>query len=484
MSLLMQALKKAERAKQNHVPDEELAKPSEAYDEVLALTPHDQARAGAPLTLSPLEGAPAGEQAGDPATASTSASTGAATTASTTTSTSASAAARPEPSIGFPPEAPRVAAPDAQADAPRRARNAAPPAPPRVKAHQRAMAARIDARTMRIAVLASIALLIGAVFGYIYWHAVYGPGSSRGLPMVPMPGQNQPPAEAAQAPGLPVIAAQPAADGAPPALQQAVPDGAPPPSSREQMPPDEAMRLAQLQQQAAQQAAPQAAPQAAAPPPQPATRGASARATSGADNSGIRVARASKPDQVNPTLQHGFAAYNQGDLPGARQSYQSVLRQDPNNRDALLGMAALAARDSQADQAAGIYARLLELDPNDNDALAGLSSVRQGDPGQSEGRLRRMVERNPESGPLLFALGNLYARQGRWPEAQQYYFRAYSANPGNADYAFNLAVGLDRLNQGKLALGYYLRALELAPQGALNFEREAAATRARELGAP
>lgn len=368
-----------------------------------------------------------------------------------------------------------MATPDPQAEPPRRSRNAPPPPPPRVKAQKRAVAARIDARTIRIAVLGSIAVLIAAVFGYIYWHAVYGPGSSRGLPMVPMPGQNQPLASAADAAvaGVPVLAAQAGAQA--PAAQpvQAYAAPTPAPSSREQMPPDEAMRLAQLQQQAP--------PQAPAPAPLP--RSASARTVAAADTSGIRVARVAKPEQVNPSLQNGFTAYNNGDLPAARQSYQSVLRQDPNNRDALLGMAALAARDKQAEQAAGIYARLLDLDPNDNDALAGLSSVRQGDPGQSEGRLRRMVERNPESGPLLFALGNLYARQGRWPEAQQHYFRAYSANPNNADYAFNLAIGLDRLNQGKLALTYYQRALELAPRGAVNFERDAAATRARELGA-
>lgn len=441
MSLLMQALKKAERAKQNHVPDEELAKPSEAYDEVLALAPQEETRAASePLTLSPLDAGPSG--------------------------------ARAEPSIGVTPEPPpRMAAPDPQAEPPRRSRNAAPPPPPRVKARKRAMAARMDARTIRIAVLGSIALLIGAVFGYIYWHAVYGPGSSRGLPMVPMPGQNQPLASSAVAPGVPVVAAQPGADLPPQPVQAVVPD-TPPPSSRDQIPPDEAMRLAQLQQQATQNAA--------TPAPAP----ASPRATVAAESGGIRVARASKPEQVNPALQNGFTAYNNGDLLAARQSYQTVLRQDPNNRDALLGMAALAARDNQAEQAAGIYTRLLELDPNDNDALAGLSSVRQGDPGQSEGRLRRMAERNPDSGPLLFALGNLYARQGRWPEAQQHYFRAYSANPNNADYAFNLAIGLDRLNQGKLALGYYQRAVELAAQGAANFDRAAAATRARELGAP
>ncbi|NHZ38034.1 tetratricopeptide repeat protein [Massilia rubra] len=455
MSLLMQALKKAERAKQNHVPDEELAKPSEAYDEVLALSPQEDARAAEPLTLSPLDAAPA--------------------EASASASAAAPAGARTGPAIDFAPEAPRMATPDPQAEPPRRSRNAPPPAPPRVKAQKRAMAARIDARTIRIAVLGSIAVLIAAVFGYIYWHAVYGPGSSRGLPMVPMPGQNQPLASAPDAgvAGVQVVAAQAGMEA--PASQpvQAYAPSTPAPSSREQMPPDEAMRLAQLQQQAP--------PQAAAPAPVP--NSASARTVAAADTSGIRVARVAKPEQVNPSLQNGFTAYNNGDLPAARQSYQSVLRQDPNNRDALLGMAALAARDNQAEQAAGIYARLLELDPNDNDALAGLSSVRQGDPGQSEGRLRRMAERNPESGPLLFALGNLYARQGRWPEAQQHYFRAYSANPNNADYAFNLAIGLDRLNQGKLALTYYQRALELAPRGAVNFDRDAAATRARELGA-
>ncbi|MDQ1921136.1 tetratricopeptide repeat protein [Massilia pseudoviolaceinigra] len=444
MSLLMQALKKAERAKQNHAPDEELAKPSEAYDEVLALAPHEQAASAEPLTLSPLDAAPA--------------------------------AARAEPSIDFAPEAPRMAVPDPQAEPPapppRRARNAPPP-PPRVKAQKRAMA-RMDARTIRIAVLGSIALLIAAVFAYIYWNAVYGPGSSRHLPMVPMPGQNQSAAldPGAAAPGVAVIAAQPGADVPIQAAQPVQPyvAQAPAPSSRDQIPPDEAMRLQQLQQQ--QQ-----------PPAQAAPRPSTARAPAApADSSGIRVARVSKPEQINPSLQNGFTAYNNGDLPAARQSYQTVLRQDANNRDALLGMAALAARDNQAEQAASIYARLLELDPHDNDALAGLTSVRQGDPAQSEARLRRVVERNPESGPLLFALGNLYARQGRWPEAQQHYFRAYSASPNNADYAFNLAIGLDRLNQGKLALTYYQRAVELAQRGAVNFDRNAAATRARELG--
>ena len=82
---------------------------------------------------------------------------------------------------------------------------------------------------------------------------------------------------------------------------------------------------------------------------------------------------------------------------------------------------------------------------------------------------------------MLFALGNLYAQQGRWSDAQQVYFRAVGAAPDNPDYVYNLAIGLDRLNQGKLALGYYQRALALAQDKAVGFDRNALRKRMHEL---
>ncbi len=205
-----------------------------------------------------------------------------------------------------------------------------------------------------------------------------------------------------------------------------------------------------------------------------------------ADNGEIRVAHNSVVPQVDPALAGGYQALGSGDLASAQQQYDTALRQDPNNRDALLGAAAVALRQHQDERAAAIYARLLELDPSDAEALAGLTGLRQGDANQSEMRLKYVLKQKPDAAPLLFALGNLYARQGRWPEAQQTYFRAYTAAPGNADYAFNLAVGLDRLNQPKLALSYYQRALTLAQaqgQGA-GFDRDALRLRMQQLDAP
>jgi uncharacterized protein HemY len=144
--------------------------------------------------------------------------------------------------------------------------------------------------------------------------------------------------------------------------------------------------------------------------------------------------------------------------------------------------------DRHSEQASEIYARLLATDPSDGDAMAGLSALRQADPGQSESRLRSLLARAPESAPALLALGNLYAREGRWQEAQQQFFKAYSAAPDNPDCAFNLAVGLDHLGQPALALSYYRKTLALAAgatasatAGGTPFDASAASARIAEL---
>jgi tetratricopeptide (TPR) repeat protein len=200
-----------------------------------------------------------------------------------------------------------------------------------------------------------------------------------------------------------------------------------------------------------------------------------------AESGEIRVARNTQPSAVSPALDGAYTAFNSGDLPTAQQQYDAALSQDPNNRDALLGAAAVAARQNQKDKAAAYYLRLLELSPNDGAATAGLIGLRQGDISQSEARLKAILAGNPEAAPVLFALGNLYSQQGRWSDAQQAYFRATGAAPDNPDYAYNLAVGLDRLNQPKLALTYYQRALALAQDKAVGFDRNALRKRMHEL---
>ena len=187
--------------------------------------------------------------------------------------------------------------------------------------------------------------------------------------------------------------------------------------------------------------------------------------------------------QVHPRVESAYAAYQAGNLQGARNDYQQALREEPTNRDALLGLAAVETRTQRYEYADAIYQRLLQADPRDPHAHAGLLALRgQGvDPVAAESRLKTLLAADPEAGVLHFALGNQYAQQGRWAEAQQSYFRAAAADAGNPDYAYNLAVSLEHLRQPGPALEYYRRALALAAQRSASFDPAAAQARAQLL---
>jgi len=597
MSLLMQALKKAERAKQNALPEDVPDQPSHDFDDVLALTPEAPAPApaqGAPLAkrelsldMEPMSGlsleplateppasltprpmpdpqpahsdhkepgltldlapdpsappahsmaAPAGDTqapgtvawdapadghaaaaAADDAARGTGAMAGsgaardaaraglaawdAPAAGSAPRGTAGAGQAASSAAAGTPGGAARGAAGASQAAWNAAATGAAAPAAqasaakasgkggserPRGSARARTASAAantgepsgIDPERLRLIGLIALLVVVIGGFGFYYWHALAGPGAGASLPPVPMP----PPGATGATPAQ-VIAAGPG--GTPsstsaPAAPAATPDSsdallAPPVAPRATVSPDLERRLAHTEQElAAAQQAIQAAAARQAPQLPP---------LAAPESSDIRVARTVQPAPVSPALDSAYQAFNNGDWTGAQQQYAAVLQQDPNNRDALLGMAIALSRQNQKDKAAGYYQRMLELWPNDATAAANLVALRQGDPAQNEARLKSLLANNPDAGPVLFELGNLYAQQGRWPDAQATYFRAYTAAPDNPDYAYNLAIGLDRLNQPKLAITYYQRALALAQDKAVAFDRNVLRKRLHDLSA-
>jgi tetratricopeptide (TPR) repeat protein len=186
---------------------------------------------------------------------------------------------------------------------------------------------------------------------------------------------------------------------------------------------------------------------------------------------------------IHPRVQAGFAAYQSGDLEVARAEYEAVLRDDASNRDALLGIAAIETRAGRAAEAEGHYRRLLQADPRDAHAHAGLLALRaqRFDPLQAESRIKALIGGEAEASVLHFSLGNQYARQGRWDEAQVAYARALAADPSNPDFAFNRAVSLDQLRQRSAALDQYRLALELAASRSAHFPLDGARERIQQL---
>jgi Tfp pilus assembly protein PilF len=186
--------------------------------------------------------------------------------------------------------------------------------------------------------------------------------------------------------------------------------------------------------------------------------------------------------QSDPVLEGAYEAYKAGDLARALSEYRQVLRSNPDSRDALLGLAAVETQARRYEAAESYYTRLLELDPRDAHAQAGLIGLRgQVDPLAAESRLKNMIAAQPEASFLHFTLGNQYAAQGRWAEAQQAYFQAYTSDPENADFAYNLAISLDRLHQTKPALEYYRRTLALAESRPVAFVKAQVSKRVLQL---
>ncbi len=181
-------------------------------------------------------------------------------------------------------------------------------------------------------------------------------------------------------------------------------------------------------------------------------------------------------------LQQGYLALSEGRLDQAEQSYLAALAQRPHEKDALLGLAVIAQRKMQTERAANLYRQVLREDMGNAAAAAGLVSLSvMADPVAAESQLRELLDIKPGASEFHYALGGVLARQQRWGEAQQAFFRAYGLAPDNALYAYNLAVSLDRLHQSAAALPYYEQASRLAKPDDPAIDQDAIGRRIQEL---
>lgn len=190
------------------------------------------------------------------------------------------------------------------------------------------------------------------------------------------------------------------------------------------------------------------------------------------------------PAKPAPLLASAYAAYQTGKPDEAARLYREVLKSDPGQRDAWLGLAVIAHAGNQREPAMDAYKRVLRLEPQNPTALAGLSSLNGGsDEPRQESRLRELLARSPQEADLNHALGLVLSGEQRWSEAQPLFFKAHALAPQEPKFAYNLAVTLDHLRKPSLAIQYYDTALVLAKGQSTAFDEQSARNRVSVLKA-
>jgi len=197
----------------------------------------------------------------------------------------------------------------------------------------------------------------------------------------------------------------------------------------------------------------------------------------------VTFQKTNKTDPVAEKLEQAWLAYEGAKYDRAKKLYKEVLVIEKNNRDALLGLGAIAIIEKNNMAAREVYVALLKNDPRDSIAISALASLRNNaaTTETDEKYLLSMLQKTPDDAHLNFALGNIYAQQGKWKFAQRSYFNAWQGDNENADYIFNLAVSMDQLGKQKQAVNFYQNSLTQSVNKQVAFSREAVKKRISEL---
>ena len=200
---------------------------------------------------------------------------------------------------------------------------------------------------------------------------------------------------------------------------------------------------------------------------------------------------AAKPGVVARTrgpspLENGYSALLEGRLDEAARLYGQALGDNPEERDALLGLAYIARQKGLRDEAQAYYRRVLRQEPGNtiaSAALLGLDAELSASP--SPRRAQELAARQPDSALALSTAGHALVRDGLLADAAQFFERAQRVEPANPLHAYNHAVALDRLGHSARAAVQYQRVLTLAekaPPNAVNaFSLEAVRQRLDQL---
>jgi len=170
--------------------------------------------------------------------------------------------------------------------------------------------------------------------------------------------------------------------------------------------------------------------------------------------------------ELDATVKLAKSKHRAGQSVEAEGLYRRVLKEDPDNAEALhfLGLALLGR--GKAGEALGLVRRSVELRPDKADYHNNLSTVlgRTGKCIEALGSAARALELRPDFPEALSNQGAALEQLGRLPEAVEAYRRATELRPDYAEALGNLGNALSRMGKHEEAIEHLSRAAKLRPR--------------------
>ncbi len=155
----------------------------------------------------------------------------------------------------------------------------------------------------------------------------------------------------------------------------------------------------------------------------------------------------------------------QGKYQEAAAIYQQLIKENPEDIEALLGLARVLSWQKKYPESVAIYQQVRELRPNLPDGEIGLLRLKawQGEHSAAEEGLKALLVKYPERFDILFLLGQVTAWQRKFEESVAYFRKLLELYPDNVEAIKGLANTYKWMNNTNEGVKLYAKILEKDP---------------------
>lgn len=160
---------------------------------------------------------------------------------------------------------------------------------------------------------------------------------------------------------------------------------------------------------------------------------------------------------MNELLKEAFELHNQNKLKEAEQIYNQVLKDEPNNIDALNLLFNLKHSLGETQKALDISKKIINIDPTNKSGLFNCAIISKtiGNFEVAIKYYKKVLELYPNTIEANYNIASLYADIGNMPESIKYYNKVLELNPDDKETKYFVAIAYMKNRQYKEGLEFF-----------------------------